>query len=152
MGGYPPKLDVRKKEHREIKKHFKNMFKSLGWTMPCIFCRQSFKQFYKELPIEEYMSGRIQLMFWLYKLRNKVNQKLIGQEKQCYNDEKRRLKKLYHAGSITENEYYRRIADFKKETFITEKSPPFIEVLQKYEAIRAVCSKRAKTCSLPKKK
>ena len=63
------------------------MLLSLGYTMPCIYCRESFKKFCKELPIESSLSGRIELMRWLYDLRNKVNEKLIAQEKKCYNDE-----------------------------------------------------------------
>jgi hypothetical protein len=150
MGGYPPVIDLKKKEHREIKEHFKQMFKSLGFTMPCIFCRESFKKFYAELPIDQYLSGRIQLMFWLYQIRDKVNQKLILQEKKCYNDEKIRLKKLYYTQNITKKEYYKQVNIFKTDTFITQKSPPFEEVLDKYEKLRAVCSKKAQTCALPK--
>lgn len=152
MGGYPVKIDKRKKEHRLIQLHFKNLLMSLAYTMPCIFCRESFKKFCKELPINKYMIGRIELMYWLYKIRNKVNQKLIVQELKCYNDEKRRLKKLYRKNEISEIEYYEKLKQFKEKTFITKKSPKFKEVLDKYESIRAVCSKKAKTCALPNKK
>ena len=82
----------------------------------------------------------------------KVNQKLIVQELKCYNDEKRRLKKLYRKNEISEIEYYEKLKQFKEKTFITKKSPKFKEVLDKYESIRAVCSKKAKTCALPNKK
>ena len=80
MGGYPPVIDNKNPEHLKTKKHFKNMFESLGYTMPCIFCRDSFKVFYKELPIDNFLSNRIDLMKWLYLIRNKVNEKLIQQE------------------------------------------------------------------------
>lgn len=151
IGAYPVKLDATNKEHLKIRKHFVRMIKSLGYTMPCIFCRNSFKDFYKELPITSYLIGRIELMYWLYLIRDKVNRKLIGQEQECYNDEKKRLKKLYYRKEISETEYYKRAAEFKQETFKTQPTPPFQEVLDKYESIRAVCSKRAKTCALPKK-
>ena len=85
MGAYPSHLDIYNKDHRKIKKHFKNMFENLCYTMPCIFCRQSFKQFYKELPFENFMTARLQLMNWLYLIKDKVNKKLIKQEKQCLN-------------------------------------------------------------------
>jgi hypothetical protein len=120
--------------------------------MPCIFCRESFKKFSKELPIDKFMSGRIELMRWLYEIRNKVNKKLIDQEKKCYNDEKRRLKKLYHNNSLSSSDYYDQLQKFKEKTLITNISPPFEEILDKYESIRAVCSKKSKTCSLPNKK
>jgi len=157
MGGYPVKLDNNNKEHRIIRRHFKNMLLSLGYTMPCIFCRQSFQEFCKEIPIDNFLSGRIDLMKWLYEIRNKVNQKLIAQEQKCYNDEKKRLKKLYHSkpssklSDESKRIYYKNLQTFRQKTFVTTPSPSFEEVLDKYESIRAVCSKRAKTCALPNK-
>lgn len=152
MGGYPIKIDVKNKDHIKIKRHFKYLIESLGYTMPCIYCRDSYKQFYKELPIDPFLTGRIKLMEWLYNIRDKVNKKLKAQEQQCYNDEKKRLKKLYHNNEISKNEYYNLVRSFKNKTFITKESPPFVEVLDKYEASRAVCSNKAKTCSLPDKR
>jgi hypothetical protein len=155
MGGYPIKIDKRNKDHSNIKRHFKNMILSLGYTMPCIFCRESFRGFCKELPIDKHMKGRIELMHWLYLIRNKVNEKLIAQEQKCYNDEKKRLKKIYHNGSKTDDDkrnYYKSLEEFRNKTFVTQQSPPFEEVLDKYESIRAVCSAKAKTCALPEKK
>lgn len=151
MGGYPPRLNDTR-EHKLIKQHFKNMLLSLQYTMPCVFCRKSFQQFIKEIPIQKYLSGRIELMFWLYMIKDKVNKKLIHQERDCYNNEKKRLKANYHKGELTESEYYQLITEFKKNTFITKPSPPFHDVLEKYEQLRATCSKKAKTCSLPKSK
>jgi hypothetical protein len=155
MGGYPVKIDERNKEHKEIKRHFKNMLLSLGYTMPCIFCRQSFLGFCKDLPVDSFMSGRIELMRWLYEIRNRVNDKLITQEEKCYNDEKKRLKNIYHNSKKTDQDkrvYYKNLEEFRTKTFITKPSVSFEEVLDKYEAIRAVCSVKAKTCALPDKK
>lgn len=151
MGGYPIKIDKNNIDHIKTKNHFKNMFKSLGYTMPCIFCRQSYKQFYSQLPIEPHLVGRIELMYWLYLMRDKVNKKLIGQEKECFNNEKKKLKVKYHKDKISKEEYYYLLDKSRRETLITSPSPPFKEVLEKYEAWRATCSKKAKTCSLPKK-
>lgn len=85
-------------------------------------------------------------------MKDLVNQKLIRQEKKCYRDEKRRLKALYYDHKITKSEYYSSVEDFKKKTFVTIPTPPFKIVLDKYEAIRAVCSKKSLTCVLPEKK
>lgn len=153
MGGYPPQMDPKNKEHQIIKRHFKNMLTSLSYTMPCIYCKNSFKQFLKELPIDPFLTGRLKLFEWLYLIRDKVNQKLIAQELQCYNDEKKRLKKKYHESNRTpqdKQKYYSQLDQFKKQTFTTKPSPPLKEMLDKYEAIRATCSNRAKTCSIPK--
>lgn len=151
MGGYPPKIDARNKEHREIQKHFKNMFESFGYTMPCVFCRNSYRAFIQDIPIDSFMGGRIDMMYWLYLVRDRVNRKLIAQEQKCYNDEKKQLKMLVYSGKISESEYYQRIAKIKAETLITMPSPPFREVLEKYESMRAVCSAKSLTCALPKK-
>lgn len=154
MGGYPVKIDEKNKEHKQIKRHFKNMLLSLGYTMPCIFCRQSFLGFCKDLPPDSFMTGRIELMRWLYEIRNRVNDKLIAQEQKCYNDEKKRLKNIYHNSQKTDQDkriYYKNLEEFRTKTFITNQSPRFEEILDKYESIRAVCSKKAKTCALPDK-
>lgn len=153
IGGYPPQIDPKNKEHQQIKKHFTNMLKSLGYTMPCVYCRNSYKQFLKELPIEPFLTGRLKLFEWLYLIRNKVNEKLINQERQCYNNEKKRLKKIYNNSNKTQqdkDQYYSKLKQFKKETFITTPSPPLKEILDKYESIRANCSNSAKTCSIKK--
>jgi hypothetical protein len=90
-------------------------------------------------------------MGWLYNIKDKVNKKLIEQEKKCYNDEKKRLKKLYHSGPKTNESrenYYNSLKQFKEKTFITKVSPSFQKVLDTYESIRAVCSNKSKTCAL----
>lgn len=150
MGRYPFKINMKNTEHILIRNSFKNMLVSLQLVMPCIYCRESFKVFLLELPIEPYLVGRIELMYWLYLMKDKVNTKLLNQEKQCYKDEKVKLKSLYYAGSITKEEYYDKIKHFKQETFHTLPSPSFKEVLDQYEKLRAVCSDKAKTCALPK--
>jgi hypothetical protein len=151
-GAYPIKINNKNKEHLDIKKHFKQLFTNLQFTMPCIFCRNSYKTFFKELPIDKFLIGRIELMYWLYLLRDKVNKKLIQQEKECYNNEKKLLKKKYHENKITKDEYYSKISEFKNKTFQTKQSPPFIEVLERFESMRATCSPKSKTCALPEKK
>ena len=154
MGGYPVVLDTSNEEHRLIKKHFKNLLESLSFVLPCIFCRESYKKFYKELPIQKFMSSRVELMYWLYLIKDKVNKKLIKQENECYNNEKKRLKEIYSKSKKTKQDkaiYYSNVKKFKQKTFITKQSPPFETVLEHYESFRAVCSKTAKTCALPEK-
>lgn len=151
MGGFPPKIDNRKIEHRLIKKNFKDMIYSLRYTMPCIFCRESFKGFVKESPIEPHLTGRIELMRWLYNIRDRVNKKLMDQEMDCYKNEKKRMKIALKTNKISKEEYNTKLGQIKKDTLITKPSPPFEQVLDKYEALRAVCSKKSKTCALPKK-
>jgi hypothetical protein len=146
MGAFPVKVDKHNKEHKDIANYFRCMLLGLAYTMPCIYCRQSFKQFAEELPIEGYLVGRVEMMYWLYCIRDKVNQKLIQQEKEAYNNKKKELKTRFKRADITRKEYYNNLEDCKQK-LITTPSPPFIDVLKKYEAIRAACSPKAKTCA-----
>lgn len=148
LGRYP--IRINNIEDIEIKQAFKSMLTNLSVTIPCIFCRNSLREFFKELPIDPYLIGRIELMYWLYRIKDKVNLKLFCQENICYNEEKAKLKAMFYNKQITEEEYYKKVKKFKGENFITIPTPPFQEVLDKYESQRARCDKRAKRCSLQK--
>lgn len=147
MGGYPPVIEAGNPEHVEVKHHFKKMFVSLGYTMPCIFCRQSYQLFCKELPIDAFLSGRLELMSWLYLIRDKVNRKLMKQERECYIDEKRRLQRDLSQRVISKEMYYAEKTALRRKTLFTRPSPPFKEVLDTYESMRATCSTKTKTCA-----
>ncbi len=62
------------------KNNMKHFFKSVGDTLPCKYCRASYKVFAKELPIENYLNSRKNLTKWLYLIHNKVNKKLKDQD------------------------------------------------------------------------
>lgn len=149
LGRYPVRISTN--EDLEVKFAFKCLLTSLSTIMPCVFCRNSFKGFLEELPIEPYLIGRIELMYWLYQMKDKVNKKLLHQENLCYNEEKAKMKAKFYTNQITEKEYYQNVKQFKGENFVTIPTPPFKEVLDKYEAQRARCDPKAKKCSLPKK-
>jgi hypothetical protein len=149
IGNYPMKMN-NSIECIVKKNAFKNLLTNLTITLPCIFCRNSFKEFIIELPIEPYLIGKIELMYWLYLMKDKVNKKLIYQEKKCYNDEKKRLKVMFYSKQISENEYYTQLKTFKEDNFVTQPTPSFKSVLDKYENKRAKCDKKAKKCSILK--
>jgi hypothetical protein len=150
IGRYPVKIDLKNKEHRHIQRTFRKMLTSLNIVLPCVFCRDSFKQFCKELPIRDYLVGRIELMYWLYSMKDKVNKKLEKQEQKCYNNEKKRLKMKYYKSQISREDYYKHLQKFRDTTFKTVPTPPFKEVLDQYEALRAVCSAKSLSCVLAK--
>lgn len=58
-------------------------FDTLQYILPCIYCRNSFSQYMKELDIRDFLSSKKKLCFWLYLIHNKVNDKL---KKQGIND------------------------------------------------------------------
>ena len=56
---------------------YKRFYKSFGDTLPCNLCRDSFKKFIKEVPLDDKaLSGRKNLVFWVFKIHNLVNKKL----------------------------------------------------------------------------
>ena len=79
IGRYPVKINKKDPEHLLIRKSFKHLMQSLSIVLPCIFCRQSFAGFLKELPLKPFLSGRIELMYWLYLMKDRVNKKLLKQ-------------------------------------------------------------------------
>ena len=52
------------------------------FVLPCIYCRASFGEYFKKLPIIKYLESRESLCEWLYLMHNFVNDKL---RKQGYN-------------------------------------------------------------------
>ncbi len=144
-GSYPIRYDPHNKDHQRIVKGFAQMFKSLVHTLPCSYCRQSYTRFIKELPIKDHMNSRISMMRWLYILHDKVNQKLIQQEKECYNTEQSKLKELLRRKQITNSKYKQELLKLKS-ILITKSSPPFDKILNKYEKERAGCHPKNKNC------
>jgi hypothetical protein len=63
----------------EIKKLYKEFFNALKDILPCRYCRASFNQYIHELPIEPALSSTKKLRLWLYRIHNKVNNKLRKQ-------------------------------------------------------------------------
>lgn len=62
----------------ELEKTIKKFYTSVQHILPCIYCRRSFSQYIKELPIDSYLKKR-KIFKWLYLIHNKVNKKLRDQ-------------------------------------------------------------------------
>jgi hypothetical protein len=77
---YPIKIDVKNKIHVSKMKKHKEFFEIFQYILPCKYCRRSYKQFLKELPIKKFLKSRTSLMYWLYLIKDKVNKKLLKQE------------------------------------------------------------------------
>lgn len=137
MGSYPYILDESNYEHLRVKEEFKNLFSSLRFTLPCSTCQESYKRFWKDIPIDKYLSGRLSLMNWLYKIKDKVNQKLICQEAEMFKNEKNKINEIYKVKNITKENYDKLIKKLKDKICVTKKSVPFLSVLNYYESKRA---------------
>lgn len=62
------------------RQQYKNFFKSIGYVLPCVFCRTSYDQFFEELNIDSYMHQKHGLVRFYYDMRQRINEKLIHQE------------------------------------------------------------------------
>lgn len=138
IGGYPVKIIPNNKEHAKIKRAYVSTMCNLQYTLPCSFCRASFKEYYNQVPINKYTGTRIEMMYWLYLIKDLVNKKLIHQEREYL----RKQKDDYESKKISKKIY----TSNKKMCFKTKPSPEFVEVLDKYEALRASCHKKLKRC------
>jgi hypothetical protein len=76
--GYPNDPDFQQTNN------YKRFFTCLQYVLPCAVCRRNFSDHLNYLPIEPYLSNRKQLVRWVLKVHNMVNQHLgkhpIGME------------------------------------------------------------------------
>lgn len=54
--------------------NYKRFFSSVGDTLPCKYCRNSYKEYISEDPIQ--LDSREDLTMWLWRIHNRVNLKL----------------------------------------------------------------------------
>ena len=59
--------------------NYKLFFTQCEHVLPCKYCRISFNQYIKEIPIDDYLESRESVSYWLYMIHNKVNDKLRKQ-------------------------------------------------------------------------
>lgn len=132
-GSYPVRVDHNNRDHTQKVRAHVSMLKSLKHTLPCCFCRESYSLFLKDLPIENYTHSRREMLHWLYQIHDKVNKKLIQQEREAYEDEKTKLtvKKLTPAQRKTA------LTRLKAKMLRTKPSPSFDQVVAMYNKHRA---------------
>jgi hypothetical protein len=51
-------------------------YKSLETMLPCGICRSHYSQFLQEMPVEQAVGSRDDLIYWVFQLHNKVNANL----------------------------------------------------------------------------
>jgi len=76
------------------KNQYKEFFYNIGFVLPCKFCRKSYSEYTTECPID--VRTKEHFTKWLWKIHNKVNEKLRGQGICNYKDpEFSFVKKMY---------------------------------------------------------
>lgn len=137
---YPEKIDLRNPIHRDMKKYYKQLFENLQHTLPCIYCRESFKKFILELPIDAYLHSRKAITYWFYEIHNKVNNKLRNQEEELLSKEFLKFKKSHP--SFTKSQLRTQFKKMEKKYLYTKPNPTYGDICRKYEKQRANCAKR----------
>jgi hypothetical protein len=145
-GAYPIQYNKNNKDHQKRVRAFIQLFNSLKETLPCIYCRQSYAVFIKNIPMKDYNHSRASMMKWLYLIHDQVNRKLISQERECFESEKTILRSQLQKQIITPNKYKQSI-DKLNTILITKPSPKLETIIAKYEKQRAGCNPKNKTCS-----
>ena len=59
------------------KEKYKSFFSVIGDMLPCKYCRESFKIYYKFIPIDEFLDSRIGVTYWLYRIHQLVDEKVF---------------------------------------------------------------------------
>lgn len=116
-----PKTNPSSNQKEQAYKYYKNL------NLPCIQCKQSYNLFWNQLPIEDYLSSRKLLIEWVFIIKDKVNRKLMMQEKnneavytkKCLAEDPNRVDFCVEYGKT-------------KQTFHTTQSPPLSVVLSRY--------------------
>ena len=78
--GYPMDPDRYDQEHGmppgNTRRHYAHFFNEVGRVLPCRYCRDSYLDYIRELPVERHLQSRNTLVRWLFLIHNKVNEKL----------------------------------------------------------------------------
>ena len=122
------------------------------YTLPCKYCRKSFKKFLKELPIDNHLDSRDSLTYWLYLIHDKVNKKLIKQEAKALQERLADITRKRKTGKLSNAQYHYRINKAKKTCLFTKPSLPYEQFCRHFESKRAKCAKvrgHIPSCRLP---
>ena len=65
--------------NKDKKEYYKIFFYNIAFVLPCKFCRKSYSEYITELPIEDSLNSKENFTKWLWKIHNKVNDKLRSQ-------------------------------------------------------------------------
>lgn len=132
IGRFPEKTDFQNEEHLMIVKYFKNFIYSFQVVLPCIYCRKSFSFFTRQSPLtDNVMSSRKSLLYWVYCIKDKVNKKLLAQERKNYEEKLQEIDMMLNNKIITQEEYRIKL-NILNNLFKTTPSPPFDVVIEQY--------------------
>ncbi|KAJ3055048.1 hypothetical protein HK102_011430, partial [Quaeritorhiza haematococci] len=77
---YPESIDESNWEHIKHRERVHIFFENLQHILPCRYCRDLYARYLREIPPDEHLKSRKSLVFWVYTIKQKVNQKLGKQQ------------------------------------------------------------------------
>jgi hypothetical protein len=143
---YPETINWEDEQQVILSNKIKTMFTEFQNTLPCKYCRESFRKFLKQLPIEPFLGSRRALTYWFYCIHNKVNQKLRGQEWELFVNKLKELlnsregpstTKKYNLSQLFDANVQNEIDRLKRDVLFTKPDPSYDEVCEFYEMHRA---------------
>lgn len=129
---YPVKIDNNNPKDKEIREKVRRLFLDLRSTIPCKRCRDSYKIFIKQLPIDPYLGSREDLSYWLYKIHNKVNAKLRNYERLEYTKSIQQLEEHARLHRMSPASFMRAKNELRQQILITGPDPSFEYVKKMY--------------------
>ncbi len=122
---------------QQDRKHYKSFYQSIQFILPCGLCLADFKKAVKEIPIDEYLDSRIDLLRWIWDMYDRVNCKLMAQEKKRFIEERNKLVQYYDEKRINKKQFDQRVEKIYQKICTTQKTTPFKQVLSEYAQHRA---------------
>ena len=125
---------------------YKQFFETLGQTIPCRYCRESYAIFYKWLDIQKYMdkdSDEEGLIRFVYDLKNLVSDKLKKQERTALQEAFNELSKTK---SRDDPAFWEIMREKAHKICYTKPAPPIAEVVKDIMQHKVGCSAKMKTC------
>ena len=78
--GYPENPQTYDLEHGHpvgsTRVAYRRFFQELGNVFPCRYCRDSYKDFVRDDPVDPHLGSRDELVTWFWRIHNRVNEKL----------------------------------------------------------------------------
>ncbi len=117
---YPYKIDPNNPEQLELMMHYRILYLNSQYTLPCKYCRQSYKKFLKIHNIDDYLDSRQSFTYWFYLIHDEVNKKLYEQETDAVIKIRNKLYQQKMAGKLSNSQYVKKIAEETDRLLFTE--------------------------------
>ncbi len=132
---YPEYINNNNPSHQQIKAKVRALFMSLKNTIPCKMCRDSYRGYIRQIPIDNYLGSKEKLSFWLYKIHNRVNAKLRKLEHEQYILSLQKVEEYARVHRISPAQLQSIKASLKAHIMITGPDPSFEYVRRMYRGV-----------------